>query len=241
MGSYPAVVDWENNGTKNLLVGAGDGGVYIYRNIGANIDNTPIFDNGTLVLNDTQSGDRATPVLTDWDGNGTQDLLVGNLVGNIKIYKNDGNNNFTFDSNLKVGLQDYDIGSRAAPRIFDWNGDQVKDILVGEVSGNIYYLQNVGTNDAPVFNSAEKLILSNGIALRYLTEPTNPSYNAPRSRFDITDWNNDGHADIVVGGQDGRVMLFTAAPEPMSTTLFIVGSIVLGLSRLRKKLKDRSK
>jgi hypothetical protein len=107
----------------------------------------------------------------------------------------------------------------------------------GEVSGNIYYLQNVGTNDAPVFNTAEKLILSNGSALRYLTDPANPSYNAPRSRFDITDWNNDGHADIVVGGQDGRVMLFTAAPEPASTILFIIGSVVLGLSSLRKKFK----
>jgi len=240
MGSYQTVVDWDNNGAQDLLVGAGDGGIYIYKNIGTNPDNTPIFDNGTLVLNDAQTGDRATPVMTDWDGNGTQDLLVGNLAGNIQIYKNDGSNNFTFFSNLKVDLLDYDIGSRAAPRIYDWNGDQVKDILVGELSGNIYYLQNLGTNDAPVFDSAEKLLLLNGDPLRYLTDIGNPSYSVPRSRFDVTDWNNDGYADILVGGQDGRVMLFMAAPEPVSSALFIIGGGVFALSGLRKKIRKRN-
>jgi hypothetical protein len=204
-------VDWDNDGAKDLLVGAGDGGVYIYGNIGTNMDNTPVFDDGTVVLDAAQTGNRATPVMADWDGNGTQDLLVGNLDGNIQIYLNQGSSSvpsFSTYSLLQVGGGTFDIGTRAAPRIYDWNGDGLKDILVGEVSGYIYYLQNVGTNSAPVFNTAEKLLLLDGTALRYLTDPANANYNTPRSRFDITDWNNDGYADIVVGGQDGRVMLF---------------------------------
>jgi hypothetical protein len=82
--------------------------------------------------------------------------------------------------------------------------------------------------------------LLGGTALRYNSPSFNPT--VPRSRLDVTDWNNDGYADLLVGGADGRVMLFTAvAPEPLSTTLFIAGSIVLGLSRLRKKFKDNNK
>lgn len=230
-------MDWNNTGAKDLLVGAGAGGVYIYQNIGTNPDNTPLFDNGTRILAGPQTGERAAPVMMDWDGNGTQDLLVGNLDGFIKIYKNDGLNNFIFDSNLKVGGLDFDIGSRAAPRLYDWNGDGLMDILSGEVYGYIYYLQNRGTNTSPLFNSAERLLLADGNPLRYISTW---SSGGPRSRLDIADWNGDGYSDLLVGGADGRVMLFTAAPEPMSTTLFFVGSGVLGLCRLRKKFKDRN-
>ena len=233
-------MDWDSSGTNDLLVGDVNGGVIIYKNTNTNL--SPVLDSGTFVINN--GDDRATPIVNDWDGNGKKDLIVGNLTGTIQIYMNQGTNenpSYGSYSNLQVGGVDFDftIGNdRSAPRIYDWNVDGKKDILVGEVSGYIYYLQNYGTNNAPVFNSSQKLLLADGTALRYLTDPFNPN-TSPRSRLDVTDWNNDGKADLVVGGADGRVMLFTAAPEPMSTTLFLVGSGVLGLSRLRKKFRDR--
>ncbi len=232
-------MDWNGDGLHDLLVGDGIGNVHTYLN--TNTNNNPILDGGALVYADgsiIDVGIRATPIVNDWDEDGDIDLLVGNYDGIIKIYKNNGSGIFNFDSNVKVNHADYDIGTRAAPRIYDFNEDGLKDILVGEVFGYIYYLKNAGTNAAPVFESSEKLLLADGADLRYIS-----TYSAagPRSRLDVTDWNNDGYTDLLVGGADGRVMLFTAAPEPMSTTLFIVGSGVLGLSRLRKKIKDRSK
>ncbi|RJQ13885.1 MAG: hypothetical protein C4560_13455 [Nitrospiraceae bacterium] len=235
MGSYPTVVDWDGNGKNSLLAGSGLGGVYVFKNIGTNPDGTPILGDRTEVLNAAQTGPRATPVMIDWNGDGYQDILAGNLAGNIKIFTNDGSSNFSFSSNLQVNGADYDIGSRSAPRIYDWNSDGLNDILVGEYSGYVHYLQNAGTNSAPSFNTSERLLLMDGTALRYY-DPLNPNA-APRSRLDIADWNNDGNPDMLVGGADGRVMLFTAAPEPVASTLFLVGSGVFGLWGLRKKIR----
>lgn len=210
MGSYPTVVDWNNDGKHDLLVGDTGGGITIYLNT---TDNTaPVLDGGTFILN--TGDDRASAEVGDWNGDGKKDLLVGNLTGTIQVYENQGTDaapSFGSYSNVQVGGTDFNLtldNDRSAPRIYDWNGDGLKDILVGEVTGYIYYLKNTGTvdsNNFPVFNSAEKLLLADGTALRYIN---NPASSGPRSRFDIVDWDNDGYADIVVGGADGRLMLF---------------------------------
>jgi hypothetical protein len=106
--------------------------------------------------------------------------------------------------------------------------------MVGDYYGYIYYMQNVGTDSAPVFNSAEQLLLADGTALRYISDPFTTS---PRSRFDIVDWDGNGYSDLIVGGQDGRLIVYGAAPEPLSAVLFIVGGGVMGFRGLRKRIR----
>lgn len=142
-------------------------------------------------------------------------MLIGNLHGNIIIYLNEGSDAIpVFNSSypLEVGGTVFDIGSRAAPRIFDWNKDGLKDILVGELEGYVYYLKNVVSNHNPGFKRAEKLFLKNGNALRYPS-----SSGGPRSRLYISDWDNDGSDDILVGGVDGKVMVFLASSAASSS------------------------
>lgn len=234
-------MDWNNDGYHDLLLGDAGGNVIIYQNTNSNTN--PVLDSGTFVLNNND--DRATPVFDDWNGDGYKDLLVGNLTGTIQIYINSGTETPSFSSytNLQLGGTDFNLttgSDRSAPRIYDWNGDGLNDILVGDLTGYIYYLQNVGTNSDPVFNTAEQILLGDGSPLRYISDPLS---TGPRSRLDITDWNNDGYNDILVGGSDGRVMLFVAAPapEPVSSTLFVIGGGVLALSGLRKKFRGRKR
>jgi WD40 repeat protein len=200
-------VDWNNDGLHDLLVGDADGKVLIF--INTNNNSNPVLDSGSFIQaggSDIDVGLRATPIVNDWDEDGRKDLLIGSLDGTIRIYLNEGSdaapvfNSMFF---LELGGSMFDIGSRSAPRVFDWNEDGLKDLLVGELYGYAYYLENVGTNDASVFDNAEILLLANGDPLRYVN-----SGSVPRSRVFAADWNEDGLNDIVLGGYDGKLQLF---------------------------------
>jgi hypothetical protein len=68
----------------------------------------------------------------------------------------------------------------------------------------------MGTNNNPVFERSEKLLLTTGEPLLY-----SGKRGGHRARLTVTDWNNDGIHDILAGGTDGRVMIFAGAPEPL--------------------------
>jgi hypothetical protein len=195
-----------------LLVGDANGNVQVYLN--TNNNSEPIFAEGLFIQANEANinvGERATPVADDWNDDGKKDLIIGNMKGNIVIYLNKGSDSVpAFDSPflLQVDGKVFDAGTRSAPRIYDWNKDGLKDLLIGEMDGYVFYLKNIGTRKTPLFNKAEKLVLGNGDFLRY-PDPT----GNPRSRLFVTDWNNDGLDDILLSGRDGRVMLFLAASE----------------------------
>jgi len=51
-----------------------------------------------------------------------------------------------------------DVGYYAAPCVVDWDVDGLKDIILGQYDdGYIFFYKNVGTNSAPVFNTAVQL------------------------------------------------------------------------------------
>lgn len=162
---------------------------------------TPLtLEDGTALL----AGERATPVADDWNGDGNIDILTGSMDGTIKVFINKGTASdprFAPPYHLQLAGKDFDIGSRSAPRIHDWNNDGLKDILVGELEGYVYFLKNVGTNKSPEFVRVEKLFLNSGDFVHY------PG-RRPRSRLSVTDWNNDGSRDLLIGGVDGKVQLY---------------------------------
>ena len=67
----PAVVDFDGDGAKDLVVGNAAGAVYLYRNTGS--DAAPRFDAGQKLL--TVPG-AAVPFFADWNGDGQRDLLI---------------------------------------------------------------------------------------------------------------------------------------------------------------------
>jgi hypothetical protein len=217
-------VDWNSDGKHDLLIGNTEGNIQIYINTASG--NTPVMTAGEFIYasgNILNAGRRTAPVAADWNDDGKKDLLVGSMDGNIKIYINTGTDSrpvFNSPELLEAGGKILNLGSRTAPRIKDWNRDGLMDILVGEIEGHVYCLQNVGEKNAPVFEKAEKLFLKSGEPIKYPDKA-----GTPRSRLFVSDWNNDGHNDILVGGVDGKIMLYITDPGHSDTPTILLRKI----------------
>jgi hypothetical protein len=146
----PTVVDWDNNGAKDLVVGALDGKMHIFLNSGS--DTSPDFTFETLAqengLDLSVPSSRSSPVVMDLDGDGKKDLLAGNTNGQLLFYSNVG----TDASPLFSGYDfvesdgvDIDLAGtpRSRPYVGDWTGDGYLDVLIGAADGKVHLYQGV--------------------------------------------------------------------------------------------------
>jgi hypothetical protein len=78
----PFVVDWNEDGKKDLIVGNGEGNVYYYHNIGTN--ENPVFHDKKIIRKSETDlkhmivvVQNASPVVVDWNDEGKKDLVIG--------------------------------------------------------------------------------------------------------------------------------------------------------------------
>jgi hypothetical protein len=94
----------------------------------------------------------AIPAFVDIDGDGDQDLLVGEYYGKMRFFQNNGSTtkpHFAAPLTNPFGLiSTYEL---AFPAFADLDGDGDMDLLVGENFGAMQYFQNTGTSQVPHF------------------------------------------------------------------------------------------
>ena len=188
------LVEWA--GMHDLLLGDGDGYVWIFLNVGG--ADSPRYDAGTKLKAGGKEikvrGD-AAPYLVDWNGDGRVDLIVGDGRGYIHVFLNQGAGDLAPGTLVKARGKDLDVGSKASPCVVDWNEDGKKDLVMGRSNGVIYVYINEGTDAQPIFG--EPIELNNG-------KLDVGSDSAP----DVVDWNGDGKKDLVLGNDDGEIFVF---------------------------------
>jgi hypothetical protein len=205
----PWVCDFDGDGERDLLVGAGsDGTVWFYRN--TNTDAAPkLVSAGQLKVGFSilTVGIRATPYVCDWDGDGLKDLLCGDGNGNVTFFKNTNTNAgqvpvFATGVKIQAGGVDLNLGIRSVVRVFDWDGDGLKDLVCSSDTG-VYWCRNTNSNPQPILQAKAALQVPSSITGKLVNINT-----GGRMRLDLVDWNNDGVLDLLVGNANGTVYYY---------------------------------
>jgi hypothetical protein len=171
------VVDWNSDGTRDLIVGAIDGKIHVFINEGT--DTSPDFvseilaqENGSDLIVPSV---RSSPRMFDLDGDGAKDLLTGNTNGEILFYANVGSDaapSFYGYSYVDADGVIIDLNSLGRSRSYlcDWTGDDKLDLLVGVGDGQVHLYQ--GKTYVPVVSEwgliAMAMLLVAGGVLTFL-------------------------------------------------------------------------
>jgi hypothetical protein len=138
----PHVVDWNGDSKKDLLLGSGEGTLSLYLNEGT--DRSPLFSSSMPVEADgapLDVGSFAAPFVADWNGDGKQDILIGDGDGFIHLYldvSTGAEPKLIAAGLVKVNDERIAVDGAAAPFLVDWNNDGRKDLLAGSQEGSVY-------------------------------------------------------------------------------------------------------
>ncbi|MDO7885583.1 FG-GAP-like repeat-containing protein [Hymenobacter cheonanensis] len=234
----PTVADIDGNGLLDMLVGTGDDR-HIARFEQTAAGAITFTAKGNIqVPSGTTTADLLTgaqfprPAVTDLDGDGRLDLLIGDYSGLLKRYEATAVNSTTFVAdagNIQADGANIKADGTAAngtakPLIFDMDGNGLLDMVMGSQLGAITRYEQ-SARYATTFTSKGNLTTNGTTAINMGTTGNNEGgFAAPI----ITDIDNDGKLDMLIGDQNGTVYLYTqaqqtaltASPLPVTLTSF---------------------
>jgi hypothetical protein len=177
-GSWPVMVDWNNDGKPDLLVGGFDGTIFVRLNEGTREE--PKFATKNIVVEadgkelKVPEG-HAAPAIVDWDGDGRWDILSGSENGAVYFYRNIGEPNHPrfaaaevlipphkgigFDELINVGAEPVP-GIRLQIAAMDYNGDGKIDLLVGDFCTNLTPRPDLTLGERKAMQKAQEEIKS---------------------------------------------------------------------------------
>jgi len=140
--------DVDRDGDEDLLVGEYFGNIKNFRNDANKFTEVTGSENPFDLVD---VGYNAAPTIIDVDGDGNDDFLVGNLAGEIRYFRNDGEN-FTELLGSENPFDGVNVGGFSKPTKFDADSDGDEDVLVGNNAGEIKYFENltIDVNDPPI-------------------------------------------------------------------------------------------
>lgn len=172
-GSMPVFFDEDEDGLKDLLVANfhryipnldKESTIALYRNTGgATNPEFTYIDYDYLNLSQGGYGLRLAPTFGDIDADGDEDMFVGTTNGTLMFFENTSIGSGAIFNAPQIDITDnlgniIDPGLYSFPQLFDLDNDGLLDLIVGVRTGELYYYQNIGTVNAPIFELMNSML-----------------------------------------------------------------------------------
>jgi len=199
----PVFVDLDNDGDLDLVVGRGDGRLSSFRR---NLDGSYTSMDGAggnpaNPFGGIDVGFFSAPTFSDFDLNGTLDLVVGGDDGFLAAYRRNADGSYTVMNGLGGNPANpfSNIGGNiySAPCFNDLDLDGDQDLIVGNFNRFSAFRRNADGSYTPMdgrFGNPANPFLGMTVGV----------YSTPS----FVDLDDDGDADLVVGGADGTLAAF---------------------------------
>ena len=202
--SIPALTDLDGDGDLDLLLSnkiepedTKTGALYVFENTGS--ATAPAFHARGKVPG-LPIAYHFAPAFGDLDGDGDDDMLLGEWRDRMAYYRNDGRRRSGRDKLIpRWTLVDSAAatltrGRNTTPTLGDLDGDGDLDLIVGESSGALNYYRNDGGSSAPDFQLVSDEFQDIDVGRRSV--PT------------LVDLDGDGDLDLAVGSEISGLRLF---------------------------------
>lgn len=236
--SRPVVVDWNGDGKLDLLSGNSAGYLQVFENTGTQA--TPIFqDRGylraageTIRIMAGPNGSVQGPAETkwgytnlsvaDWDLDGNLDLMVNDITGAVKWYRNTGTRTapqLSAAKNVDVewpgrppkpdwvwwepaGKQ-LVTQWRTTPKVIDWDGDGLPDLVMLDARGYLALFRRARRGSQLVLLPPERIFVEQGG--RFLNLAAGRGGASGRRKIEFADWDGDGDLDLITDSPEGPI------------------------------------
>ena len=195
---YPAFTDLDQDGDMDLLIGSKTEKLHYFENIADS--NTPMeLELNTFNVVTSPYLGFSTPTFFDINEDGLDDLIVGEKLGRVLYYENTSNgSNISFElisdywGEVDVRQFSEPVGF-PVPTLFEQDGSRY--LMVNTLEGNLFLYTDLENEVFTLVDNNYSNIKESG-----------------EGGLSITDIDNDGYLDLLVGNARGGIGLYSQNP-----------------------------
>jgi hypothetical protein len=215
---HPVLVDIDNDGDLDLVLGGSDGTLKFYKHDGS--VQVPVWTQNTTLFSGIDVGTYSAPAFVDLNGDLKLDLVIGNEVGDLTFYNNTGSMGSPAFTLVPGFFSSIHVAGFATPTFGDLNVDTIPDLVLGNGTGGLQFYQNNGTKTSALFMLNTTFF--KGVTTFYT-----------RSSPILHDLDGDGDLDLLAGFANPRLTFWKnlrgdGMPDPWGLyNIFTFGNLTL--------------